>query len=161
MKRLSILALCLVGMFFIYSAAADAQAIMAGDEMFIEMLKHDVDQTRTEVMTSVMGFSSKENATFWPVYNEYRKKSGELAKKDLALMKEYAAAYWSLTDDQAKDMATRWFEIEVERKKMLGELYSELAKVITPVKALKACQLENRLDLILDMQIANELPMVE
>lgn len=161
MKRLSILALCLVGMFFIYSAAADAQAVMAGDEMFIEMLKHDVDQTRIEVMTSVMGFSSEEKAAFWPVYDDYRKKSDELAQKDLALMKEYAAAYWSLTDDQAKDMATRWFEIEVERKRMLGDLYSELAKVITPVKALKACQLENRLDLILDMQIANELPMIK
>ena len=32
---------------------------------------------------------------------------------------------------------------------------------VTPVQALKACQLENRLDLVLDMQIANELPMVE
>jgi hypothetical protein len=148
-------------MFFIYSAAADAQAVMAGDEMFIEMLKHDVDQTRIEVMTSVMGFSSEEKAAFWPVYDDYRKKSDELAQKDLALMKEYAAAYWSLTDDQAKDMATRWFEIEVERKRMLGDLYSELAKVITPVKALKACQLENRLDLVLDMQIANELPMIK
>lgn len=161
MKRLFIPALCLVGLFVVANDAARGQAIMAGDEMFIEMLKHDVDQARTEVMTSVMGFSADEKAVFWPVYNEYRKKSDELAKKDLALMKEYAAAYWSLTNDQAQDMASRYFDLEIKRKELLSELYQNLAEVMTPVQALKACQLENRLDLVLDMQIANELPMVE
>ena len=58
-------------------------------------------------------------------------------------------------------MAKRYFEIEVARKQLLGELYKELAKALTPVQALKACQLENRLDLILEMQMANELPMIE
>ena len=161
MKRFSTLALCLVAGFLAFEDEARGQAVMAGDEMFIEMLKHDIDQTRTEVMTSVMGLTAEEKAVFWPVYNEYRKKSDELAKKDLALMKEYAAAYWSLNDEQAADMATRYFEIEVARKELLAELYKELAKVVTPVQALKACQLENRLDLILDMQIANEMPMIE
>lgn len=161
MKRLAIFSLCLVGFFFIVNGAAHGQAVMAGDEMFIEMLKHDIDQTRTEVMTSVMGFSAEDKAVFWPVYNEYRKKSDELAKKDLALMKEYSSAYWSLTDDQAEDMAGRYFELEIARKKLLGELYKELAKVVSPVQALKACQLESRLDLVLDTQIANELPMIE
>jgi len=160
-KRLALFSLCLVGVFFIVDGAAHGQAVMAGDEVFIEMLKHDIDQTRTEVMTSVMGFSAEEKAVFWPVYNEYRKKSDELAKKDLALMKEYSSAYWSLTDDQAEDMAGRYFELEVARKKLLGELYKELAKVVSPVQALKACQLESRLDLVLDTQIANELPMIE
>ena len=161
MRRLLISALCLVGLMSAVNGAAYGQAVMAGDELFIEMLKHDVDQARTEVMTSVMSFSTEEKAAFWPVYNEYRKKADELAKKDFALMKEYASAYWSLTDDQAQEMATRYFELEIQRKKQLSELYKELAKVVTPVQALKACQLENRLDLILDMQIANELPMVE
>lgn len=161
MKRFSIFALCLVGMFFILDASVEAQAVMVGDELFIEMLKQDVDQARIEVMASVMGLSDEESKVFWPVYNEYRKKSDELATKDLALMKEYAAAYWSLTDDQAKDMAGRYFEMEIARKKLLGELYDGLAKVVTPVQALKACQVENRLDLLLDMQIANELPMIE
>ena len=160
-KRLALFSLCLVGVFFIVDGAAHGQAVMAGDEVFIEMLKHDIDQTRTEVMTSVMGFSAEEKAVFWPVYNEYRKKSDELARKDLALMKEYSSAYWSLTDDQAEDMAGRYFELEVARKKLLGELYKELAKVVSPVQALKACQLESRLDLVLDTQIANELPMIE
>lgn len=150
-----------MGFLFVVNGAAHGQAVMAGDEMFIDLLKHDIDQARTEVMTSVMGLSAEEKAVFWPVYNEYRKKSDGLAKKDLALMKEYASAYWSLTDDQAKDMAGRYFELEIARKKLLGQLYEELAKVVTPVQALKACQVESRLDLILDTQIANELPMIE
>jgi len=143
------------------SSSVEAQAVMAGDEMVIEMLKVDVEQTRREVISSVMDFSADDKAAFWPVYNEYRKKSGELTRKDLALMKEYAAAIWSLTDEQANDMAGRWIKLEVARKQLYGELFNNLAKALSPVQALKACQLENRLDLIIDMQIANELPMVE
>lgn len=161
MKRISIVALCVMGGLFLVEDRAHGQAVMAGDEMFIEMLKHDVDQTRREVIGSVMEFSADDKALFWPVYNEYRKKSEALTKKDLALMKEYAAAYWSLTDEQAREIAGRWIELEVARKKLYGELFGELSKVLSPVQAFKVTQLENRLDLIVDMQIVNELPMVE
>ena len=67
MKRFSTLALCLVAGFLAFEDEARGQAVMAGDEMFIEMLKHDIDQTRTEVMTSVMGLTAEEKAVFWPV----------------------------------------------------------------------------------------------
>ena len=161
MKRFSIVMLCLIGMLLVVNSQAEAQAVMAGDEMFIEMLKHDIRQARTDVMTSVMQLSSEDAAVFWPIYNDYREKAAALADKELAQINEYAGAYWSLTNTQAQEMAANFFEVERQRKDHLEELYTRLAEALSPVQALKACQLEYRLDLVLDMQIANELPMVE
>ena len=161
MKRLSIFAICLVGLAFMLQGAAYGQSVMAGDEMFIEMLKHDIREARTDVMNSVMQLSADDAAVFWPIYNEHRKQAGALADKELAQINEYAGAYWSLTNSQAEEMATTFFEIEKKRLNHLESLYKELAKALSPVQAMKAAQLEYRLDLILDMQIVNELPMVE
>ena len=143
------------------NTAAHGQSVMAGDEMFIEMLKHDIRQARTDVMTSVMQLSTEDAAIFWPIYNEYRKKANELADMELAQINEYAGAYWSLTNTQATDMATKFFDIEGKRLAHLQAFYQGLAEALSPVQAMKAAQLEYRLDLILDMQIVNELPMVE
>jgi hypothetical protein len=160
-KRLSIFAICLVGLAFMAHGAAHAQSVMAGDEMFIEMLKHDIREARTDIVTSVMSLSADDAAVFWPIYNEYRKKANELADKELAQINEYAGAYWSLTNTQAKEMAETFFEIEKARLNHFESLYTELAAALSPVQAMKAAQIEYRLDLILDMQIVNELPMVE
>ena len=161
MKRLSTIAICLVGLVFVASSAAQAQSVMAGDEMFIEMLKHDIREARTEVMTSVMKLSAEDAAVFWPIYNDYRQKASAQADKELAQINEYAGAYWSLTNTQAAEMAKSFFETENKRLALLEALYQELAKAMTPVQAMKAAQLEYRLDLVLNMQIVNELPMVE
>ena len=161
MKRLSIIAICLVGAAFVTNSAAHGQAVMAGDEMFIQMLKVDIREARTEVMTSVMKLSAEDAAIFWPIYNSYRQKASALADKELAQINEYAGAYWSLTNTQAADMASKFFATEKARLGQLESLYNELAKALSPVQAMKAAQLEYRLDLVLNMQIVNELPMVE
>ena len=161
MKQLTICTLLLAGLFVAGTSALEAQSVMAGDELFIEMLKVDVRQARTDVMTSVMEFSSEDAAIFWPIYDDYRKKAEALADKDLAQVNEYAGAYWSLTNPQAKDMAKGFFDINREQFSLLEDLYNKLAVALTPVQALKACQLEHRLDLIIEMQIVNELPMIE
>ena len=161
MKRLSIVAICLMGAVFLANTPVDAQSVMAGDEMFIALLKHDIREARTDVMTSVMKLSTEDAAVFWPIYNEYRKKANELADSELAQINEYAGAYWSLTNSQATEMANEFFAIEGKRLAHLESFYRELAEKLSPVQAMKAAQLEYRLDLILDMQIVNELPMVE
>ena len=161
MKRLSMIAICLVGAAFVANSAAHGQAVMAGDEMFIEMLKHDIREARTDVMTSVMKLSSEDAAVFWPIYNDHRQKANVLADKEFNQINEYAGAFWSLTNTQAADMADNFFAIEGKRLALLEGLYRDLAKALSAVEAMKAAQLEYRLDLVLNMQIVNELPMVE
>ncbi len=85
----------------------------------------------------------------------------KLANMEIDQINEYAGAYWSLTNSQATDMAKKFFDIEGKRLANLEAFYKELAEALSPVQAMKAAQLEYRLDLILDMQIVNELPMVE
>lgn len=141
--------------------AAYGQAVMAGDELFLEMLKHDIREAKTEVMTNVMKLSADDAAVFWPVYKTYQDEARKLADSRVELIKEYGAAYWSITNTQAADLASRWLEYQKKRGEMTAKLYHDLAEDLSPAQALKAVQLEHRLNLILDSQIANELPMLE
>ena len=57
-------------------------------------------------------------------------------------------------------VANNFFETAGERAALLEELYRNLAEALTPVQALKAAQLEYRLDLVLDM-LAGRYPSDE
>lgn len=140
---------------------AHGQAAMAGDEIFIKMLRLDVRQAKRDIIGSGMQFTSEDAALFWPVYDAYQEKLSQVNELRVALVKEYAGAYWSLTDSQARDMAGRWFDYQQQRATLFKELYDQLAKALSPSAALKASQLEHRLNLIIDMQLASELPMLE
>jgi len=77
------------------------------------------------------------------------------------MIKEYATSVDSLTDEQADRMATDWFNIQESRTALLRNLYDNVSEALSPLKAMKVTQLESRFDLVIDMQIANELPMME
>ena len=64
MKRLSVFAICLVGLAMMANTPAHGQSVMAGDEMFMEMLKHDIREARTDVITTVMSLSAEDAAVF-------------------------------------------------------------------------------------------------
>lgn len=161
MKKLILCLVLFTGASLLVSGTASAQAVMAGDEMFIEMLKHDVRQARTEVVTNVMQFSAEDAAAFWPVYKEYQAELNKLTDKRVALVKEYAAVYWSITNPQAEELAEKWFEHQKDRPELLKRYYAKFAEALSPAQALKVIQLEHRLNVIIDMQMANELPMLE
>ena len=138
-----------------------AQDPFMGEEAFLELLRSDVRKETTAIITNNMNFSAEEAAAFWPVYKRYQDEIAKIGDKRLQMIKEYATSVDSLTDEQADQMATDWFNIQRSRIELLNNLYSNVSEALTPLKAMKVTQLESRFDLIIDMQIANELPMVE
>ena len=132
-----------------------------GEEAFLELLRSDVRKETTAIITNNMSFSAEEAAAFWPIYKRYQDEVAKIGDKRLQMIKEYATSVDSLTDEQADQMATDWFNIQESRTALLRNLYDNVSEALSPLKAMKVTQLESRFDLVIDMQIANELPMME
>jgi hypothetical protein len=149
------------GLLLASTGYARAQAVMAGDSAFIDLLRSDIKRERTDIINRVMEFSADDAAAFWPLFKEYQTKMDAIGDENVAFIKEYAGVYWSLTNPQAKSIGERWFELRLREHKLRQEYFEKFAGALSPVQALKIMQLDHRLDLVIDMQIANELPMVE
>jgi hypothetical protein len=158
------LALCLVLFAVLLLASTGllrAQAMMAGDSAFIDLLRSDIKKERTDIINKVMQFSGDDAAAFWPLFKEYQAKMDKIGDENVEFIKEYAGIYWNMTNQQAKDIGDGWFDMRLRELELRQEYFGKFSEALSPAQALKIMQLDYRLDLVVDMQIVSEMPMIE
>ena len=126
---------------------------------YAELLRSDVRAQKVAILTEVMGFTEQEDAAFWPIYREYDLEMSKLGDERLALIREYAAGYSTLTDDLATTLATKAMDLGSRRTAALNKCYEKVKGALSPRTALRFLQVEHQLQLIIDLQIAASLPV--
>ena len=67
----------------------------------IKMLRADVQSSRKAITAENMNLTADEATKFWPIYDEYAAEVAKIGDDRVALIKDYAANYDTMTDDQA------------------------------------------------------------
>ncbi|MCK6621389.1 MAG: hypothetical protein L6Q94_12940 [Calditrichia bacterium] len=143
---------------FVFAATA-----IFGQEVdsFIELLRSDVSTQKKAIITEVMEFTETEAAAFWPVYRNYELDQDKLGDARVAMIKDYAENYETMIDAKAKELMDKAFKFREDRLKLQKKYFKEFSKILSPVKAAKWAMLENQITLLIDLQIASELPLAE
>ena len=134
--------------------------VQAQQDAYVELLRSDVKTQRVAIITEVMQFSDSASALFWPVYREYEYEATKIGDDMLALIKDYAANYDSLSEEIAKDLASRALRIDEDELKLRKKYYKRVEKAMGSVTAAKFLQIENQIRLLIDLQIAQSLPLI-
>jgi hypothetical protein len=109
----------------------------------------------------MMQFSEADDQVFWPVYREYEGELSAINDERLALIKEYAKAFEKMTDPIADRLAHAVLDLEARRHALKTKYYERLAAVLPARTAARVLQVENQILLLLDLQIAASLPVIE
>ena len=130
-------------------------------QSYIELLKSDVKTGKKEIITDAMEFTDKESEAFWPIYNEFEYELEKLANKRLENIKDFAANIENLDDKKADELINNSFKFLDERLSLNKKYYKKFAKALTPTVAAKYMQVEYDIQLILDIVISANLPLIE
>jgi len=128
---------------------------------YTELLRSDLRSQKTAIITELMDFTEAEDAKFWPVYREYEAELVKINDDRIALIMEYAAHYEKLTDEVADRLARGALDLEGRRNALKARYYDRFKTVVSPKTAARFLQVENQILLILDLQIAASLPIVQ
>ena len=128
---------------------------------YVELLRSDIRSQKVALITELMDFTEADDAKFWPVYREYETELTKINDDRLALINEYAANYQTLTDDAADRLARGALDVEGRRHALRVRYYDRFKSVLSPKAAARFLQVENQMLLILDLQIAASLPIVQ
>ena len=140
-------------------AMCGAQSKTRDVDSQIEAMRADLRAEKTEIVTNAMDFTPKESKIFWPVYRRYEAELTELNDNRVALMREYAAKYGKMTEDDAKAILRRALEFDADRAELKKVYADEFQKAGLPASTTaKFFQLEHRLDMVVDLKLASELP---
>ncbi len=141
---------------FIFGAVQRADA----QENIMTLLRSDIRAEALEIMTYAMQLSNDEATNFWPIYREYELERARWGDRLIALIRTFAEQYETLSDDVAEDLAEEMFELLGDRLELYQDFYERFAEDVSPSVGARFVQVERQLNMIMDLQIAQELPLV-
>ena len=124
----------------------------------IEVVRADMGADRAKIITEAMNFSDKDAAAFWPIYRKYEYERSTVDDRRVAVIKEYAEKYSTLTDADAKSMAERMFDCDSRLAALKKRYFKKFNTVLPAFTVTKFFQLEHRIDLLVDMKVESSLP---
>jgi hypothetical protein len=130
-------------------------------QSYIDLLRADVKSEKVQILSAMMQFTPDEAATFWPIYKSYDADLTKLGDQKLALIKEYADNYDSMTDTKADELVQKSFALVSDRNALLKNCYEQVKSKMGARTAARFVQVEHQLVMIIDLQIASQLPAVK
>jgi hypothetical protein len=126
----------------------------------LAMLRDMFGKEKKEIINEFLKLSSADSAKFWPLYDEYSAKRKSLGDDRISIIKDYAAQYTSLTNEQAKKLGDRLFKNEANIIKLQQKYYNKMSKSVSPLKATQFMQTEIYLQTQLRAVIQDEIPFI-
>jgi hypothetical protein len=144
---------------FAFSTVSAAQSNEPSLDSYIESLRADLRADKVAIITEAMRFNDQDSKAFWPVYRKYEAEVTKVNDQRVALIKSYADKFTTMTDADAKTMIEQGLDFESRRTDVKKKYAKEFQKAgLSSLTVAKFLQLEHRLDLLVDMKIASELP---
>jgi len=119
-----------------------------------------MDQKRLIVMDN-MELTEAEDKAFWPVYEKHQEELFQVNQRGAKLILAYAAAYQSLTDEQAVKLIDEYYDIQDARLAVLKKMASDVGKVLPGKKAFRYMQVESKLSAIGRYELAKAIPLAQ
>jgi len=126
---------------------------------YITLLRKDVRSEKAKLIGAVMQLDTDEAAKFWPIYKEYEAELDKVNDQRVANIVEYSRTYTQLTDAKADELIRNAMEFQKQRNALLGKYYERFKEALGAVTAARFVQVEHQLLLIIDLQIASQLPI--
>lgn len=126
----------------------------------IEIMRSETEAQRQLIIKANMSLTEEESANFWPVYREYRSEALEISDKIKDLVVRYAEQYESLSGDTAYSLVSEIFPLQVQQARLKDKYLKRFRKVLSPMDAARAMQIENKIDALLMVELAAEVPAV-
>ncbi len=127
----------------------------------IQLLRQDIRSQKKQLIAANMQLTDAEATRFWPVYDAYTQENIRVNDTRYALIKEYAQSYDTMTDAQAKSLISRWESTDEQVVAQRIKWMPKFEAVLPGKKAALFFQIDRRISLLIDLQVASMIPMVK
>jgi hypothetical protein len=150
--------LATVLLLFIGYFSLPLSAQTADDE--IQLTRSVIQTERLAVVAANLVLSDSEGAIFWPLYKEYRAAVDQAVDTRVALMERFFASYETLTDAEATGLLNDFLAYEKNLLKVRTTYAKKMQKVLPGRTVARFFQIENKMDAIIEYEMAGEVPLL-
>ena len=151
-----VVALCLFGAPLFAQQPSPAPTV---DDV-LKTMRADLQANRADLMAKNMSLTAEQAAKFWPVFEKYQKEQNVIMDEQLKGIQKYADGYQTLDDATALALINAHFERDAKMNALRQKWLAEFQKVLPTRLAVRAMQIDRRLSLLAQLQIAAQIPLV-
>lgn len=142
---------------FLLSFAAPAFAQATSTD--IELTRAYVQKARQTIHAEAMDFTEEEALAFWPAYRDYRLDMARVGDRLVRVITEFVSADATLTDEQANRLLDEFLDIKAREVEVRQKHVKLFRKLLPPAKVTRFFQLENKLDAVVNYELADAIPL--
>jgi hypothetical protein len=170
MKRILILlmmvAACFAGVVSAEVSKEDAIKAYQGaekayQEAALQLQRVDLRKQKRALIDQAVPMTEEQKKSFGPIYDKYEQQLVQLNDSRLALIKDYAANYENMTDEKAAELIMKAMDFQEKRIAARKAYFNDVKAFLPPKMVARLMQLENQTDLLIDLEIASEVPLVK
>ncbi len=141
--------------------SADKSSQASQDDQDITMLRKDIRVQKRHIIETNVPLTDAEAQKFWPVFDQYTAALVDLNNVKYGLIKSYTQSYNTMTDAEADEWSTRMLKLDTDVAALRQKYWANFRKVLPAKKAALYEQVERRTQMVIDVQLASQFPLVQ
>ncbi len=125
----------------------------------IQLTRTLIDTQRQLLVSGGLDLTPKEMEGFWPLYREYRLEMAKLGDRLVGVIVRFAENYADLKDELAGKLLDEYLAIEKARASTRAKYVPKFKKVLPVTKVVRFYQIENKLDITVLAEVAEQVPL--
>lgn len=128
---------------------------------YIEIVRSTIKTEKKALIAEVMELSDAENIPFWEVYNEYDEKHYKLNTDYFSVVMDFADNFENMSEEKATELLNKATKYNIDAAKLEKTYIKKMTKVISPQKTVRFFQAMNKIQVMIDAELAAEIPLLE
>lgn len=141
-------------------ATVTTAAAQANERNVMELTRAELETAKKGIVAANMNLTNEEADRFWPLFDQYQAEWRQLGMQRLQLIQRYADSYQAMTDATADALAADLLAQEKKRTDVRSSWYGKMKQAIPAAKAARWLQIENKIQAIVDYELAAAIPLV-
>lgn len=127
----------------------------------VNLLRKNLRSQRKQLIAANLQLSDAEAAKFWPVYDQYVTELMAINDKKFAVIQDYADNWGKLTDQQSLMLIRQWTDFDMQISQLRQKYVPIVAKALGGKKTATFMQLDRRIAMMVELQVASQMPLVQ
>ena len=127
----------------------------------LELLRQDIRSQKKQLIAQNLKLTDAEATKFWPIYDQYTAELVKINDKKYSVIQQYADKYGTLSDQDALSLIQQWGDVDIAAAQLRQKYVGIVAKAIGGRKAAAFGQIDRRISLMIELQLASRLPLVQ
>lgn len=126
----------------------------------IEMVRSMAALERRAVIAEQLQLTGEESTKFWPIYDDYAADKKRINDRLIKIITDYGANFENLSDELATSLVDDHMDVQSDLLKVRSKYLRKFNKVLAPKTLARFYQIENKLDAVTNVVMAQGIPLV-